>query len=347
MVGLRQLRSNFIAKTFAQSVLDQAQELCEPSPGRNFTLGRHGVAIRFSRSDRVSSLIAEAFPSLELPDDRLLTNVFVVRLSGDGISFPDFEWAREWIDACAPIPTTLTSPYRIFIDKNQGVLYCYDEFRHRAAVVLRSASEIDSRSLITPFRILWSWIGGSESLSVIHAGAISLGGQGVLLPGPSGSGKSTLSYGVATHSAGQIVADDCVVVEEGQAYALYSRVKVSSDSETAIDGSNVCRVPDYLPEAYQAKPFVQLEGGEGWFRRQVDLSAIVFPVIAGKTGYYRLDRQRAQRMLTADSLRELYGGTPQDTIRLAKLAGALPSYRLLLGDNLESNIRALEDLLAG
>ncbi|CAB4578235.1 unannotated protein [freshwater metagenome] len=345
MVGLRQRRSSPIARAFVQSLFDQAQSRCEQGPSRQLGIFDNKIAVHFSRADEISDLIANAF-NLSAPSGaQTTTNLYVVRLSGDGIAFPDFEWAREWIEACEPIPTAVTSPYRVFFDRNQGVIYCYDEFNHSAVIVLRSAQEIDSRSLITPFRLLWSWIASAQSVSIVHAGAIALGERGILLAGPSGSGKSTLSFGVATSSSGLFAADDCVAVSTTRAHAVYSRVKLASDTKTEIMGSTVHRVPDHLPEAHQAKPYLQITGNEHWFLRGVELAAIVFPVIAGQTGHYRLEARQAQRMLTKDSQRELFGGSPRDTIRLAKLAGALPAYRLLLGDNLGTNIRALEDIV--
>lgn len=345
MVGLRQRRGSPIARAFAESLFDQAQARSEQGPSRQFSIGNNEINLRFSWVDQISDLVAGAFCLSAPSEKQTTTNVHIVRLSGDGISFPDLEWAREWIEACELIPTAVTSPYRIFIDKNQGVIYCYDEFNHRAVVVLRSGHEMDSRSLITPFRLLWSWISSAHSVSIVHAGAISLKDRGVLLAGPSGSGKSTLSLAVATTSSGHFAADDCVAVAKTRAHAVYSRVKLGADTEPEILGSPVQRVPAHLPEAQQAKPFLQLSGSEHWFRQKIDLAAIVFPVIAGRTGHYRLEVQQAQRMLTADSQRELFGGSPQDTIRLAKLAGALPAYRLMLGDNLGANVRALEDIL--
>jgi hypothetical protein len=345
MVGLRQRRSSPIARAFAESLFDQAQSRSEEGPSKQFGIANNEINLRFSRLDELSDLVAGAF-NLSAPlEKETTTNVYVVRLSGDGISFPDFEWAREWIEACQLIPTAVTSPYRIFIDKNQGVIYCYDEFNHRAVVVLRSGHEMDSRSLITPFRLLWSWISSAQSVSIVHAGVIALGDRGILLAGPSGSGKSTLSLAVATSSAGRFTADDCVAVSKTRAHAVYSRVKLGTYTKTEILGSPVCRVPTHLPEAHQAKPFLQITGSEHWFQKEIDLAAIVFPVIAGQTGHYRLERQPAQRMLAADSQRELFGGSPQDTIRLAKLAAALPAHRLLLGDDPEANIQALEDIV--
>jgi hypothetical protein len=345
MVGLRQLRSNPAARVFAQSILEQAQEKCQSDSVREFGLGRHAVAMYWSREDDVALLATRAFPHRPPEPEDGRTQVFVVRLTGDGIVLPDFEWAREWINRCAPIPTALTSPYRVFIDKNQGAIYCHDPQRSTAVIILRDSAEIDSRSLITPFRVLWSWIGSSQSLSIIHAGVVSVRGQGILLAGPSGSGKSTLTFDMASHGAGQFLADDCVVVENTRAYALYSRAKVSLPNDTSLGGFTTSNVPDYLPEAHQAKSFIQIEGDEPWFCQQVELVAIAFPVIAGRLGSYRIDLSRAQRMLTDDSTRELFGGSPQDTIRMAKLAGSLPAYRLLLGEDRRANTRHLETLI--
>ena len=345
MVGLRQRRPNPLAREFAKSLIDQAQEVCDSESGQTFGLSGRKVTIRFSRQDEISELLGGAFLSRQFPIDQRGTDVFVVRLIGDGVTLLDFEWAREWIDACRPIPTEITSPFRIFLDKNQGAIYCYDQANQRAAIVLRSVDEIDSRSLITPWRVLWSWIGESDFASVIHAGVVELGGKGVLLAGPSGSGKSTLSLGVATSMSGRFVADDCAIVEGNLAHALYARAKLTAFSLEGASESRVRQIPSHLPEAHRAKKFLEIEGDEPWFHRVVKITDIVFPVVAGKTGHYSLERSWAQRMLIDDSQRELFGGSPQHTIRLARMAGSLPAHRLLLGNDLSANVRALEDII--
>lgn len=345
MVGLRQLRTNPVARLFAESLLEQAADKCQSPPSAEFGLGRHPISLSWSRHDEVSALATEAFLSRPVRVEVERTQVFVVRLSGDGIVIPNFEWAREWIEKCAPIPTVITSPYRVFIDRNQGVIYCYDPVRNQAAIILRTLEEIDVRSLITPFRLMWAWIGSSKKVSIIHGGVVSLGGRGILLAGPSGSGKSTLSFGVAALGAGKFLADDCVVVEQTRAHALYARAKVENKDEQTYGQFDFRHVPGHLREARQAKSFVRISGTEPWFCSEVDLVAIAFPAIAGKTGHYRIDSARAQRLLTEDSTRELFGGTPHDTIRMAKLARLIPAHRLLLGDDRAKNIKLLESLL--
>lgn len=340
MVGLRQSRSNPRARAFAEALLDGAEH-ADQTIVEDILVGGLPVELSVLANDPARSLICGAFIPAANRGDKTPTRVSVRRLNERGGHLLEWGWAAPWISACQVIPPAVTSPYRIFIDRNQGLVYCYDPTNNRAVVVLRDQREIDPRSLITPFRVLWSWIASSHKATILHAGAVEIRGQGIIISGPSGSGKSTLSLGGGLRPAGHFIADDCVLIQGTRVQAVFSRAKV--DRKTLSDLTSKFSLTTHsLSNTPRAKSYVQLNGDEPWWADSTNISGIVFPVVSSEAGFFSLDTGRSQRILVADSLREVFGGTPQERIRMAQIAGSAPGYRLHLGPDLDENLGLLE-----
>ncbi|WP_240705108.1 HPr kinase/phosphorylase [Pacificoceanicola onchidii] len=58
--------------------------------------------------------------------------------------------------------------------------------------------------------------------TILHASAVSVDGKGLLIRGKSGSGKSSLALELMTRGA-LLIADDRVIVEKGDAGAVWMR----------------------------------------------------------------------------------------------------------------------------
>lgn len=340
MVGLRQSRNNPRARAFAETLLDEAESV-DQTLVEAISVGGLPIELSVLANDPARDLIRGAFIPSPNQANKTPTRVSVRRLNKLGGHLPEWEWAERWISGCQVIPPAVTSPYRIFIDRNQGFVYCYDPSNNRAVVVLRDQGEIDPRSLITPFRVLWSWIASSHKATILHAGAVEVRGQGVLISGPSGSGKSTLSLGGGLRPAGRFIADDCVLIQGTRVHAVFSRAKV--DPKTLRDLTSKFSLTTHtLSDTPRAKSYVQLSGDEPWWVESTHISGIVFPVVSSEAGFFPLDTGRSQRILVADSLREVFDGTPQERIRMAHIAASVPGYRLHLGPHFDENYELLE-----
>jgi hypothetical protein len=235
-----------------------------------------------------------------------------------------------WIRNHEVLPFEITKPFRIFLDIKQGLSYLFNTETGEGVIKIRRESELDPRSFVTPFRLMFSWIANGFGAEIIHGAAITRGGKSLLLSGGSGSGKSTLAL-LAMSAGFNLLSDDCILVHESDMFAVYSRVKVERNQGDLLGLPPVSF--RNVPHHGDAKPYVQVQSLNSTFSPTSPLTMIGFPVIRTSPGYYRVPAIIAQRRLTTDSLREIFGGTTENAIRLEHLATSFPAYRIVLGNN--------------
>jgi len=297
--------------------------------------------------DDLAHLIAGAFlPACgSVAADRPRFSLAVAR-HGEPLRLPPAVWADEWTRSARVVPAEITHPYRVFLDRQVGVAYAVDRSTGRAAVWVRRADELDLRSFITPFRLALSWLAGTFGAEVVHASAAVVDDRAIAFSGASGSGKSTLAIGLGL-AGHRFVSDDCLLLHDGVAYAVFARAKVD-DHSAAIVGTAARGLPlSRLPDTPRAKRFLAVDALGDAFAPQFALHAWGFPVLGLGTGHYRLAERRAFRLLAADSLREIFGGGPVNRLRLAREIRRVPGYRLLVGESMTENAEVVRAALAG
>lgn len=341
MAGLRKNRARYQAQVFIAELFSAVEGQTLDLPAHRKKVGPLLVNFIFSQSNPLTNLISGAFASAGDTDPTTSWKV-VIYQSGNQSPVPPFEWAREWIENGRVVPSELTAPHLLFLDRNQGVIYCLDPLRQTAVVVIRRSQHLDIRSFITPFRILWSWIARLNGGVIVHGGCVGIGRAGLVLAGPSGSGKSTLSLTAGKRRNATLVADDCSWAEDGTIWAVYARAKSAAFSEGALTTTGDVNLSGWMGSS-QAKFFIDLSFLP-YFSESAPLSALVFPQIDLEPGFQEISRERAQHLLVDDSLRELNGGGLRDKLRLAHLPNSLPAFRALLGPNDEENCHLLEEI---
>jgi hypothetical protein len=300
--------------------------------GRPVSFGSSGLWLRAPANPSTGPLISSAFRTNCGSPPRLSLTV----ISHDEIPpLPSLEWARPWIDTVREIPSTITYPHRILIDRVVGLVLVLDQSEGRAVAWLRHQQEMDLRSLFTPFRVLLSWLANLFDGEVIHASAAVIDGRALVLSGGSGSGKSTLALalGLAGHP---ILADDCLLVEGATVHSVFSRAKIDDHSQRmlGLPDSALVRFPD----APRAKQLLQLDGATIPVASAAPLGAWGMPRVSKHSAWYRLNARRAHMMLATDSLREVHGGTTRNRVRLATMAASAPAYRLVLSDSRHDSV---------
>ena len=111
--------------------------------------------------------------------------------------------------------------------------------------------------------VVQSLISGLDSGVALHAGAVSLGGKGILLPGPTGTGKSSLTAWLAKKGFGYLT-DECVVLHhEVPAFSALARPLVlksgaiasvlgeAGDQRTVLSGSNAIVWPENIAPTHE------------------------------------------------------------------------------------------------
>jgi energy-coupling factor transporter ATP-binding protein EcfA2 len=300
--------------------------------GRPVSFGSAGLWLRTPLNPATGPLISSAFRTSLGSSPRLSLTV----VGHDEIPpLPSLEWARPWIETVREIPSTITYPHRILIDRIVGLVLILDQTEGRAVAWLRHRQEMDLRSLFTPFRVLLSWLANLFNGEVIHASAAVIGGRALVLSGGSGSGKSTLALalGLAGHP---VIADDCLLVEGTTVHSVFSRAKVDEHTQRMLGLADSALIR--FPEAPRAKRLLPLDGATVSVASEAPLGAWGMPQVSTHSSWYRLNARRAHMMIATDSLREIQGGTPRNRVRLATMAAAAPAYRLVLNDALRDSV---------
>jgi hypothetical protein len=328
MDGLTLNRVRAEAFHFAEALLDESHH--RSFRWRSAPLGPASFRLGLDPSVELGRFIDGAF----LEADPHEAEPWLAVLHQEHVRLPHVNWARPWIKTRIELPPEIAHPYRIFFDSVVGVVHVLDNRDGRSAVWIRHASELDPRSFITPFRIMLSWIGNLMDLEIIHASAVFVDDCGVTFSGPSGSGKSTLAIALGLDT-GQIIADDCLVADHSNVYAVYARAKVDNDSRLLLGIDNDRLVT--VSSSPRAKRILHLESLGESFRRSAPLDLWMNPTRSRISDVYPIPARRMHNILTTDSLREILGGTHANRARLARLAWRVPSFRLLLSPIMADN----------
>lgn len=86
----------------------------------------------------------------------------------------------------------------------------------------------------------------SSTATLIHATAVAIDGQGVLLMGASGSGKSDLALRLIDRGAAMVCDDYCDIIDGSGGPEIHAKPSISGKIE--VRGVGVCSI-DYVPSA--------------------------------------------------------------------------------------------------
>lgn len=332
-------------RTDQRSAIRFASELFESVdrrsvPGAPLRLGPWNVETRYALHPETQDFISGAF----LPangDGRAFTLTIA-----DGHEIPEvpnLDWASPWIASHVPVPEKHTYPYRVFADIYAGVLYVWDTVAHRGVIWVRRRFELDFRVLVTPFRLMLSWMAHSKGGFVLHAGVGTIASHGLILSGPSGSGKSTTSLSLGLFRSG-VLADDCALLFDSHAYAIYARAKVDEGALALMGASTL--VTEVVPGFASGKRMLDLSQLGDHFLESVSVRGIVFPSRHRPVGCYPISAASACNRLSIDSRRELFGGSVRDRLLIAALCSTVPAFRLNLAETTRDVLLQCDEVVA-
>ncbi len=257
---------------------------------------------------------------------------------------PHFEWARPWIETHQVIPEDYTYPYRAFFDANTGFVYVYDTQFKNGVIHTRRRSETDLRGMITPFRLMWSWLAASHNSAVIHASAVRTSAGTLLFAGSSGSGKSTIAVDIAL-AGGHLISDDCLWISGNRCFPVFDRAKVSPGS-TAVERlqQRGCEVTS-IDSKVESKNFFSVSRLNGGSVQESEISKVLFPRIWPELSVLAVSSRSAFRRISSDAGREAFEIGARSLISIAKLCQSTPAGLVWLGPEPNSNIEFVLSLL--
>lgn len=289
--------------------------------------------------------MAGAFPNESISNATDSIEPVVHLLSRDAFPVtPSIEWARTWIDSHSIVPEIVSYPYRIFLDKNTGSIYLFNTYSQVGVIYLRRKSEIDLRGMITPFRLMWSWIANHQKASVIHASAVTTEHGTVLFSGASGSGKSTVAINLAL-AGNQLISDDCVWIQGGKIYPVFDRAKIKKNSDLSLKIKERGIPLHKFETEGDSKAFFQVSELNRTGTSPTDLAHIFFPVIWPCVSDLTITSRDAFERLETDSGREVFQNGARSKVIIAQMCKDIPSSILWLSPNSSDNIERVYAIL--
>jgi hypothetical protein len=202
-----------------------------------------------------------------------------------------------------------------------------------------------------PVRNFLHWAYQAIGWRIVHAGALAVGGRGVMLVGAGGTGKSgaVLSGIIAgLDSAG----DDYLALEiTDAAVRAYPVARMMKQDAAGLRRLGLDPAARSLgPPNWQGKHEFDFEDiGAGRRARNIDLMAILLPRIANsrRTIVRPASAREAMMAFAPNNLHQLPDGWRQGLSFTATVARRLPAYHLDLGEDPSEIAGVMADFIAG
>jgi hypothetical protein len=234
------------------------------------------------------------------------------------------------------------------LDETQ--VWMCDRERGVAFLWVRSAARLRAWDRIHPLRPLIDAWACAQDLQMIHAGAASTSGGGVLIVGPSGSGKSTMVLAILA-AGGRAAGDDYVLVSGGYqpiAYSVYGTMRLFESHRArfpflmphpdavTLDDNGTAKLTSYISVNHPAALVERLP-----------VVAIVIPRPAPgrRTRAQRESGGRALFAVAPNTLKQLDPQNAAAFARMAALCRALPCWSFELGDDLDDIASTISEII--
>jgi hypothetical protein len=218
--------------------------------------------------------------------------------------------------------------YYLWLDEAGGYLTVIDRRSRRGLVWFTAPERIASWHVARPFLHAIKGLSLQSQWTPIHAAAVALDGEGILIVGMSGAGKTSLAVGCAL-AGWDYLGDDAVIVRADPAMvgALYSSARLRADTF------------DLFPKAMTASLGISDDAGE--LKAEVDMTllgplgrpeaairAIVVPRRTDEAAlrFAPMSRPDVLNRLMAAARQSLLGDDAPAFAKLASIVGSVPSY---------------------
>ena len=224
----------------------------DPAAERWLRIAGRCVRVRFA-GGRMADAIAPAFAHLECAP--LQTADLTIALwdsVSTGIALPPVSWRLDDLDRVGRVRPLCGARFTTVHEPETGQFWMLDRQTRTAVAWMNDLDAVPLWDCIHPLRrLLHTWARGFGA-DLVHAGAVGIDGDGVLVVGPGGTGKSTTV--LAAMQAGlSAVGDDYVLVDGGStpgslpsAHALYNTMRLHQTPSRPVsrpDGASRPRLP--------------------------------------------------------------------------------------------------------
>lgn len=303
-------------------------------------IARRAVCLRFS-GERPALHISAAFGHLRCaPRPSADLTILLWDTASTGVALPPVSWGPNDLDRVGKVRGLCDARFATVHDPDTAQLWTFDRQAATAVVWMNDVEAVPLWDRIHPLRrLLHAWARGFGG-DLVHAGAVGVGRDGVLVVGPGGTGKSTTVL-AAMQGGLSAAGDDYVLVDAGSppaAHALYGTMRLHQahldrfpelmthhDHVFEEPWSNRAKVTSYMSRHRPDRMIPELR-----------LVGIVIPQVVGDatSEMVRETPVRALLALAPSSMLQIDPTDGDMFARLTRLCRMLPCWRLLLGPDL-------------
>ncbi|QPC90586.1 HPr kinase/phosphorylase [Mesorhizobium sp. INR15] len=266
-----------------------------------------------------------------------------------GLARPRLAWTLPDFGPKRVVPGWSSDNRTVYLLRGENGLAVADWQAKEAFIWMPSSDAVPWYERAAPFRWLFDGLAARLGMATLHAAAVGIDGEGVLLVGRGGVGKSTLALACLGNGFDYVGDDYCLFSQAStpQAHALYSTAKWKKDATVTPAWLNSIS-PDAV-DTTQQKNIVFVDAAKP--QSLVDslrVKAIVIPSIGGTT-QARLEampQQAALPHVITSTLAQSEAGAAPLVRAVGHLVRSVPAYRLHMTRDPQESVSAIRDLLA-
>jgi hypothetical protein len=229
-----------------------------------------------------------------------------------------------------------------------GSLTMLDRAKGKGYFWTRRAEEVSYHETSFPLRPLWQWWFAGFGFQLAHAAAVANGRGAAVFVGASGAGKSTIAL-ACLEAPLCYLGDDFLLLRAEptpQVYALYSSAKLHADHWRMFPHLQGAVQNRERLETEKALMFVHAAFPEK-LCADAEARVLVLPRVVGtgKTYVQPIHKAQVLRALAVSTLFLLPGTGGAAFEALAQFARGLPSFELVLGQDLTEIPPVVQELL--
>ncbi|MGZ3644752.1 MAG: serine kinase [Ktedonobacteraceae bacterium] len=211
------------------------------------------------------------------------------------------------------------------------------------------ASKLPDFEKGAPLRTIFSWYFSSQSLQMVHAGAVGTSEGGILLGGKGGSGKSTCAISCIGSNLSYLSDDYCLIGVNGeaQAHSLYGTAKLDASGLQRFFHLSGCMAnPDTWKDGGKALYFIHQLCPENLVTT-FPVKGVVIPRITGCDEPYVSPLSRAQILVSIapSTVFQHPGVGPEAFSFLSDFVKRIPGFQLCIGPDIARIPGVLKELL--
>ncbi|MBZ9796269.1 hypothetical protein [Mesorhizobium sp. ES1-4] len=274
--------------------------------------------------------------------------IHVIDGAACGLQRPRLSWTAADFGEKRVVPAWSDADTTTYFLRGEDGFAVADWTTRRAFIWLPSSRAVPWYERAAPFRWLFDGLAARLGMSTLHAAAVGFEGHGVLIAGRGGVGKSTMALACLGDGLDYVGDDYCLFDhhQEPRVHALYSTAKWRRGAAVVPAWLNA--VPADAADMAEHKNILFVDRlRQDQLVKELSIAAIVIPAVAGlpEPVLQPIPPQVALANLAASTIAQSEHDGAKVMRAIARLARAVPAYRLQMSRDADASAAAIRSLL--